>query len=785
MKKIRLLLALIVASIGAVQSAWAQDEEQTEELTVSVSLLEPGSLGTEILSAPGVEHIKDVVNLTVSGPMNDEDWSTLKLTTSLKNLDLSAAQVTSLPGDEFRDLNSLTTVKLPETLTTIGGWAFSGCTNLETINWPASVEVIDRYCFNGCQKVNFTIPEGVTTIYDNVFKGCTSFASKIPSTIKYIGGEAFRDCSMEDIDIVIPEGAYVEYHAFRGTKPRSITFPSNIYAPNTIGSLQSDDLTITFKSPTMVSPYEPGWEYSQYSLLNDEHDSWSTESALNFIASSLTLRVPSHLVNSYKLNPVWGKCKAVEGFSINDVTDVDTWPIQTEFNMPNSIRLEGTPNVGLTEKAVLKISGTAQQNFGDFSFKTTEYWNSYPSPTDYNASLFLSTCDNVKVTGNMEHSIQTDKQKWYFLTMPFDFKVGDITTEDDVKFAIRYYDATNRAANNTSTGNWKNYDKETIVKAGEGFILQTSQVTWITFKALNNDSRSQALSNLEIIVPLLANTSSEIEHKGWNLVGNPWQTYYNIHKMNFTAPISTYGNGNYVAYSVIDDDYALKPNEAFFVQCPDEVNSIGFPTDGRQLTDVIESQNAARATAPSERKLIDVVLSYGEMSDKTRFVMNPSASMDYELTRDASKFFSMDSDVPQIYTIENGTQMAINERPLGDGTVKLGLRLAQDGQYTITAPRNGFKNIVLVDNETGMETDLCNSDGYTFSADKGTCENRFMLRVGGTVVTEISEEVRVKSEESATATCYDLQGRQIVNSKSVNSKLQRGLYIVNGKKVLK
>ena len=32
--------------------------------------------------------------------------------------------------------------------------------------------------------------------------------------------------------------------------------------------------------------------------------------------------------------------------------------------------------------------------------------------------------------------------------------------------------------------------------------------------------------------------------------------------------------------------------------------------------------------------------------------------------------------------------------------------------------------------------------------------------------------------------CYDLSGRKIVNSKSVNGKLQKGVYIVNGKKVV-
>ena len=43
----------------------------------------------------------------------------------------------------------------------------------------------------------------------------------------------------------------------------------------------------------------------------------------------------------------------------------------------------------------------------------------------------------------------------------------------------------------------------------------------------------------------------------------------------------------------------------------------------------------------------------------------------------------------------------------------------------------------------------------------------------------------VNSEQRIVNSVYDLQGRQIVNGKSVNGKLQRGLYIVNGKKVMK
>ena len=43
--------------------------------------------------------------------------------------------------------------------------------------------------------------------------------------------------------------------------------------------------------------------------------------------------------------------------------------------------------------------------------------------------------------------------------------------------------------------------------------------------------------------------------------------------------------------------------------------------------------------------------------------------------------------------------------------------------------------------------------------------------------TSISEELRVKSEEIATAPVYDLQGRRVKNA-------AKGVYIVNGKKVV-
>ena len=573
---------------------------------------------------------------------------------------------------------------------------------------------------------------------------------------------------MEGIDVVIPEGTIVGSSAFSYTKVKSITFPSTYYYYDQ-GEIYNSTVTLTFKSPTMMLS--------------------------GYVASEGTLRVPQHLVNSYKLNDTWGRWAKVEGFTLASVKDVTTWPIQTDYTMSNSIRMDGTPNVDISSNIALTITGTNAQNFKNFSFKSTTYDFQYPGYTgghnhlsyrydQYHPTQLLSTCDNVKITGTMEYSVQALCKEWRFMSLPFDFKVGDVTADGDTKFAIRTYDGSSRAAKNSSADNWKSTAASTVIKAGQGFIIQTNHDAWVTFKAQANDSRNYALSNKIFEYALQANNSSQPDHKGWNLVGNPWQTWYNIHKMNFTAPISVYQDGYYYAYSVIDDDYALQPNQAFFVQCPDNVTKIGFPVDGRQLDDKIESQNAARAAQASERRLIDVVLTDGSNTDRTRFVLNPKASLDYELTCDASKFFATDSSLPQIYTLEQDVPMAINERPAGDGTVQIGLRVGRDGEYTISSPRCNLTDIVLVDNATGSETSLANGEGYTFTAKAGTDEGRFILRMGGVVVTGV-QSVAVLQQQ--TGQVYDLQGRRVDSSifNSQSSILKRGLYIVNGKKIVK
>ena len=48
---------------------------------------------------------------------------------------------------------SLTEIRIPEGVTTIGSSAFSGCASLKTVYLPSTLEEIDIFAFNSCDSL--------------------------------------------------------------------------------------------------------------------------------------------------------------------------------------------------------------------------------------------------------------------------------------------------------------------------------------------------------------------------------------------------------------------------------------------------------------------------------------------------------------------------------------------------------------------------------------------------------------------------------------------------------
>ena len=128
------------------------------------------------------------------------------------------------------------------------------------------------------------------------------------------------------------------------------------------------------------------------------------------------------------------------------------------------------------------------------------------------------------------------------------------------------------------------------------------------------------------------------------------------------------------------------------------------------------------------RLLMDIHIGTADNNvDKTRVVINEVKTLGYDTGTDASKMISNDADF-QIYSMDSGkNKYSINERPIDEGVVPLGVILKKSGTACISASRLDC-SAVLIDNVANMPHDLAVGK-YTFTADAGTYEDRFQLLI--------------------------------------------------------
>ena len=93
----------------------------------------------------------------------------------------------------FRGCTGLTSVTIPDSVTSIGLGAFYGCTDLTSVTIPDGVTSIGNYAFYGCKRLtSVTIGDGVASIGGHAFCDCTGLTSvTIPNSVTSIGRYAF------------------------------------------------------------------------------------------------------------------------------------------------------------------------------------------------------------------------------------------------------------------------------------------------------------------------------------------------------------------------------------------------------------------------------------------------------------------------------------------------------------------------------------------------------------------------------------------------------------------
>ena len=122
--------------------------------------------------------------------------------------------VTSIGDNIFYSCSSLTSITLPNGVTSIGNYAFRNCYSLPSITLPNGVTSIGNYAFYNCFSLtSITLPNGVTSIGNYAFDGCVGlgeihFKPSTPPTVS--SSNAFTGIS-NDCIIYVPTGKLTAY----------------------------------------------------------------------------------------------------------------------------------------------------------------------------------------------------------------------------------------------------------------------------------------------------------------------------------------------------------------------------------------------------------------------------------------------------------------------------------------------------------------------------------------------------------------------------------------------
>ena len=175
--------------------------------------------------------------------------------------------VTSIGYNAFYDCRSLSNIIFPNSVTNIGGGAFWLCCLLTSIVIPNSVVSIEEYTFmDCCSLLNIVIPDSVTSIGGCAFSGCSSLTSIIiPNSVVSIEMSAFADCTSLS-KIVIPDSVTsIGGSAFAGCSSLGeVVIPESVTSLGDHAFYECDNLPYNLKQELIsrfgyelfLSPYQ-------------------------------------------------------------------------------------------------------------------------------------------------------------------------------------------------------------------------------------------------------------------------------------------------------------------------------------------------------------------------------------------------------------------------------------------------------------------------------------------------------------------------------------------------
>lgn len=433
------------------------------------------------------------------------------------------------------------------------------------------------------------------------------------------------------------------------------------------------------------------------------------------------------------------------------------------------------------------------------------------------------------INGNLLHKakaitqrMRVDDRRFYNFIVPYSVRKSQIAFANGASavygedYIIDVYDGENRASSQ-AMGNWVHFEGETL-HPGVGYTLAVAPKEGHTYAELvfpmpDGDLSAGEPATKSLYVNAWGTSETRANHKGWNLIGNPYlQIYGNNHLYVDAESMLTTGklipddehpgwwknDGSSIPYvTVINatrDDYTqeyvseqeLPPFTTFFVQ-------VGKPetASGTKVNLTFDKTNRKVNAVPrfmtaEERPSITRVGLYIAGSDKKDnfgLVIGEQYTPAYEMQADLSKEFGSVYSLKG-YTLQDEDNLplafhAINPERIAQ-PIPVGVRLPANDTYTFSIDKrydlSAFEHIWLNDNVKAKYVDLLEEEEYSFEGTKSQIDNRFSLTLvfrptqpssidnfmSGILISGAKGTLRLTGlPENADIYVYDMAGRMI------------------------
>ena len=159
---------------------------------------------------------------------------------------LDGFKVVAINDSAFQDCLDLTSVVIPNSVTSIGKYCFSKCSNLIDVSISSSVTSIGEWAFTYCYGLSgVTIPNSVTSIGECAFYRCTNLKSvTIPSSVINFGNHAFSYCkNLENVIISYGVTSIGKYAFENCSSLKNVTIPNTVTSIGDSAFLKCSSLT--------------------------------------------------------------------------------------------------------------------------------------------------------------------------------------------------------------------------------------------------------------------------------------------------------------------------------------------------------------------------------------------------------------------------------------------------------------------------------------------------------------------------------------------------------------